>query len=106
MSEITNIDTPQTESAGDSAPKNIKHNTGDVSLPDLSQIQVNDQASQNVLYSMQQMREKDWLKAEAYNASQNYDLNNWAYGQTLASDPRTKWLHCLLYTSPSPRDRG
>lgn len=93
MSEITNIDTPQTESAGDSAPENIKHNTGDASLPDLSHIQANDQASQNVLYSMQQMRERDWLKAEAYNASQNYDLNNWAYGQTLASDPRTKWLH-------------
>ena len=106
MSEITNIDTPQTESAGDSAPENIKHNTGDVSLPDLSHIQVNDQASQNVLYSMQQMREKDWLKAEAYNASQNYDLNNWAYGQTLASDPRTKWLHDYTINNYRHRTQG
>ena len=36
----------------------------------------------------------------------NYGHTNWGYLDTYTKEELAKADHCLLYTSPSPRDRG
>lgn len=90
--DILNDWTPNVPNMNDSASNDDKHNTDNEAL-DTSPLTTRGRDLDSVFaYAESQLNEKDRLKAEAFNASFNYDMNAWNVSRTLRTDPRSKWL--------------